>query len=139
MTPVMVVVPVLAVATVMVWLPIATAAKVKFPPVTVVTIGLVVVKVIAGVMLIAFVALSVSALAPPDRLNAFPPIVKAPEPALMVMDAKDVPPAKSLLGDNRVLPPKTRISPATGAVPPQFAAVVQLLSPPPPFQVRVAA
>ena len=33
---------------------------------------------------------------------------------------------KSLLGANPVLPPKNRVSPATGAVPPQLAASLQL-------------
>ena len=136
MTPVMLVVPVDA--TVMVSEPIATAPSDNVPPVMVVTVGLVVEKVMAGLIVIVLVALSVSAVAPPLRVNALPPMTNAPEPALMVMDAKLVA-EKSLLGVNRVSPAKTRASPATGAVPPQFAALVQRSSPPPPFHVRVAA
>src|SRR6188768_3257783 len=59
------------------------------------------------------------------------------------MVPKLVPAARSLLGNGRTPTPvasKITLSPATGAIPPtQFAPVVQLLFPPPPFQVRVAA
>jgi hypothetical protein len=46
---------------------------------------------------------------------------------------------KSLVLFVRVEPLKIRLSLLTGAVPPQFPPVLQLLSPPPPFHVLSAA
>ena len=87
------------------------------------------------VLLALFAAIVV---APPVRVIALPDKVKEPAPLANAMDAKLVPAAKLLVGAKRVDPAKTNTSPATGATPPtQLAAVVQLLSPPPPFQVRV--
>ena len=50
-----------------------------------------------------------------------------------------VPAARSLTGESRVMPPKVSTSPATGAVPPQFAGVDQLSFAPAPLHVSVAA
>src|SRR5262245_35773953 len=55
----------------------------------------------------------------PDKLMALPPTAKAPAPLLKVIPAKAVLAAKSLLGDKPAVPAKNRLSPATGAVPPQ--------------------
>ena len=72
---------------------------------------------------------------PPVKVIEVPVILKAPAPLLNVILANEVPAPKLLTGASLVVPAKTRSSSATGAVPPQFAPVVQLLFPPPPVQV----
>ncbi len=82
----------------------------------------------------------VSAVSPVVRLTELPPM--AYPLAETAIEAKLVPAVKLLFGEGRVPTPvesKIRLSPATGAVPPQLPDVVQLLSAPPPVQVRVAA
>ena len=75
----------------------------------------------------------------PARVMELPLIVNAVAPALKLMLAKLVAEVRSLFGVARVVPAKTSASPATGAVPPQLAAVLQLSSPPAPVHVLVAA
>jgi hypothetical protein len=75
----------------------------------------------------------------PLRFSALaPPTLNAPAP-LGERNARDGEAGESLAGVSRVVPPKISASLATGAVPPQLAAVLKLLSPPPPFHVTSAA
>ena len=73
----------------------------------------------------------------PLRLIELPLRTNAPAPLRNCIPLNWVPAAKSLLLVVLVLPPKLRMRLGTGAVPPQLAGVVQLLSAPPPFQVAV--
>ena len=75
----------------------------------------------------------------PFRVRALPEILKPPELKVTAPTLVRTPPEMSLPFVKRVAPEKMRVSPLTGAVLPQFAAVDQLLSAPPPFQVMVAA
>jgi hypothetical protein len=83
----------------------------------------------------------VLAIRPEVRLTELP--VNVHPLAIIVIEAKRVPFVKSLFAVGLVVHPaksNTKTSPAKGAVSvSQLAAVVQLLSPPPPSQVRVAA
>ncbi len=72
-----------------------------------------------------------------ESVIRLPERVKAPAPLLNVMLPKVVSAAMSLVDDRRVVPAKVRLLLATGAVPPQFAPVLQLLSEPAPFHVAV--
>ena len=72
-------------------------------------------------------------------VNRKKPLDKSKPPLAKVMLSKTVPVGKLSTGDSRVEPAKTRASPAKGAtLSDQLAAVIMLLSPPPPSQVRVA-
>lgn len=76
----------------------------------------------------------------PFRLMAFPVRVNgANAVASKTIPPNDVFAAKLLLGEMRVVPAKSRISPAAGGRPPSQFTVFQLLSPPPPLHVLVAA
>ena len=85
-------------------------------------------------------AVALSLISPESKMR-LPPSTNAPEPALNVMGPKAVSVALSLFGVSRTVPPNTSASLATGAVrfPSQFTGFVQLLSEPPPSQVRFAA
>ena len=74
----------------------------------------------------------------PFRVKALPVTLKPPELNVTAPMLVRTPPEMSLAFVKRVAPEKMRVSPFTGAVPPQFAAVDQLLSAPLPFQVIVA-
>lgn len=79
------------------------------------------------------------ALAPPSKVKALP--IKVKPSAEKVIDA-NVAPTRSLFGVRPVEPVKTKASPLTpvGATPStQFPAVLKLLSPPSPSQVKVVA
>src|SRR5450432_522362 len=69
----------------------------------------------------------------PARPTALPPRTKAPAVELNWMPANTVLAAKLLLLVKRVEPSKTNVEEGdVGRVPPQLAAVIQLLSAPPP-------
>src|SRR4051812_35805662 len=73
-----------------------------------------------------------------ERRKAFPDKLNEPAVELKPRLSNTVPAGKSLFGVNRVVPSNKSRSPASGAIPPQFAPVLQLLSPPPPFHTEVA-
>jgi hypothetical protein len=83
---------------------------------------------------------------PPERLMAFPLIVKAPAPLLNVMPEKEVFAVMVFEFVVRVFPAKNNASPATGAVllsqllfPPPAPPLQLLLKAEPPSQVLLAA
>ena len=89
-------------------------------------------------MLIVLDDAAAVALMPPAPSAMELPASVYPVPE-MVMELKVVPMAKLLVFESRAaLAGKTRSSPATGAVPPQLAAVCQLALPAAPVQVLVA-
>ena len=79
-------------------------------------------------------------ISPESRIR-LPPKTNAPAVELNVIGPKGVSAVLSLFGVSRVVPSKMSASLATGAVrfPSQLIGLVQLLSVPPPSQVRFAA
>src|SRR5581483_2179000 len=75
----------------------------------------------------------------PPSSTELPPSVNALALASNVKELNSVPLAKLSLVMRLLLVVKIRLSPADGAVPPQFAPVSQLASPPVPVHVSVPA